>query len=48
MGESEGERQQNKRSSDAQEAKDVGRCTEEDRSRATGSVGQRKGCERMM
>jgi hypothetical protein len=47
MGEGEIKRQQNKRSHDAQEAKDVSRCTEEDCSRATSSVGKGKGCEGM-
>jgi len=48
MEESESKRQQNKRSRDAQEAKNVSRCTEEDRSRATSSMGKGKGYKRMM
>jgi hypothetical protein len=47
MGEGESKWQQDKRSRDAQEAKDVSRCTEEDRHRATSSMGQGKSCERM-
>jgi hypothetical protein len=47
MGEGESKWQQDKRSRDAQEAKHVTRCTEEDRSRSTSSVGKVKGCERM-
>jgi hypothetical protein len=47
MGEGEVKRQQNERSRDAQEAKHVSRCTEEDCSRATSPVGKVKGCEGM-
>jgi hypothetical protein len=47
MGEGEIKRQQNERSRNAQEANDVSRCTEEDRSRSTSSMGEGKGCEGM-
>jgi hypothetical protein len=45
MGEFESKRQQYKRSRDAEEAKIVSRCTEEDRCRATSPMGESKGCE---
>jgi hypothetical protein len=48
MGEGEIKRQPDKRSRNTQEAQNVSRCTEEDRSRATSSMGEGKGGERMM
>jgi hypothetical protein len=47
MGESEHKREQNKRTRDAQEAKNVSRCTEENRCRATSSMGKGKSCEKI-
>lgn len=47
MGESESKREQNKRSRDAQEAKNVAGCTEENRCRATSSMGKDKGWEQI-
>jgi hypothetical protein len=48
MGESESKRQQNKCRRDAQEAKNVSHCTEENRCRATSPMGKGKGCQRMI
>jgi len=48
MGEGESKRQQNKRSRDDQEAKNVAGRTEEDRCRATSPMGKGKSCETMM
>jgi hypothetical protein len=45
MGESEHKREQKKRSRDAQEAKNVSRRTEDNRCRATSSMGKDKGYE---
>jgi hypothetical protein len=47
MGEGEIKRQQNERSHNAQKANNVSICTEEDRSRATSSMGKGKGCEQI-
>jgi hypothetical protein len=43
MGERESKRQQYKCSRDAEEAKNVSRCTEENRCRATSPMGEGKG-----
>ena len=48
MGKSESKREHIQRSRDAQEAKNVSRCTEEDRCRAASPMGEGKGCERMI
>jgi hypothetical protein len=47
MGKGELKRQQDERSRNAHEAKDVSRCTEENRCRATSPMGKGKSCEKI-